>query len=207
VGTHVTLKVEVGELIILLKLEKLAELSISKNTTSVLGVLKLMSTDVRVNLTSHLGACHLSSLGLSKETSELKANLSGLYKTAGSAVTRLTLLATLLGSLLKLTVGALGKSTNLSSYSGKLRTKRGELGEKSSELVSKSRSSWGCRSCLLNWGNGGSGCGYLSGFLRLRLRYFFGHLMNYYNSSFLSPFTTILIFIAGSMLLHYIFYY
>jgi phosphate uptake regulator len=135
VRTHVTLKVEVGELIILLKLEKLAELGISKNTASVLGVLKLMSTNVRVNLTSDLGASHLSPLGLSKETSELKTNLSRLYKTTGSTVTRLTLLATLLRSLLKLPVSALGKSTNLSSYSGELRTERGELSEKTRELV------------------------------------------------------------------------
>ena len=134
-GTHIALKVEVGEFIILFKFEKLAELGIGENTTSVLGVLKLMSTDVSVNLTSYLSASHLSSLGLSKETSELKANLSGLYKTTGSSVTRLTLLATLLGSLFELAVSALGKSTNLSSYSGELRTKRGQLSEKTGELV------------------------------------------------------------------------
>jgi hypothetical protein len=164
VRTHVTLKVEVGELIILLKLEKLAELGISKNTASVLGVLKLVSTDVRVNLTSDLSASHLSSLRLSKETGKLKTNLGGLYKATGSTVTRLALLATLLGSLLELTVSALGKSTNLSSYSGELRTERGKLGKKSSKLISKSRSSGSCRSCLLNRG-WGSRSGYLSGFL------------------------------------------
>jgi hypothetical protein len=61
---HVTLEVEVCELIAFLELEQLAKGSISKNAPAISRVLKLVRTDVRINLTSHLGASHFSTLGL-----------------------------------------------------------------------------------------------------------------------------------------------
>ena len=66
VRAHVALKVEVGKLILIGKLEKLLKLAICENATSVSGVLKRMGTDVSINLASDLCACHLGSLRLSR---------------------------------------------------------------------------------------------------------------------------------------------
>jgi hypothetical protein len=193
---HVTLKVEVGKLIVLIELKELAELGIGEDAASVLGVLKLVGTNIRVNLASDLGAGHLSSLGLSEESGELDTNLSGLYKATRSTVTGLAFLATLLLCLLELTVGTLGKGANLAGYRSELRTKGSELSEKSRKLVPHGRRGWCGGSCLLCGGRsrlslgGGLGGGFLGRFLRYFLR---GHLMNYYIDSFLSPLETIYI--------------
>ena len=120
---HIALKVKVGELIGFLKLEELAELLIGKDATTVLGVLKLIGTNVRINLASNLSAGHLGSVGLAKESGELLTNLSGLDKTAGGTVSRLALLASLTTSLFHLALSALRELTNLRGYTGKLRTK------------------------------------------------------------------------------------
>tara|TARA_Y100001958_G_scaffold128595_1_gene96861 strand:- start:237 stop:860 length:624 start_codon:yes stop_codon:yes gene_type:complete len=204
---HVTLKVEIGKFVVLTKLEELTELSIGEDATTVLWVLELMLTDVRVNLTSYLSASHLSALGLSKEGSELNTNASWLDETARGTVSRLALLATSLLCLLNFTVGALTESTDLRSDTGELRTKCRELSEKCGELVSHSRN------CLLRGNRSGRGSlNYWSrwgssllggGFLRGLLRYFLWHLMNYYMHSFLSPFAIkyILLFIFASLML------
>jgi len=116
VRAHVTLKIKVGKLVVLGKLEKLAELGISKDATPILRVLKLVGTDVRVDLTGHLSARHLSSVLLAKEGSELLANLRRLHKTtrgAGSRLRAAFLIRLVSGA--ELTISSLLKSTHLTS--------------------------------------------------------------------------------------------
>ena len=85
-GAHVALEVEVSELISLLELEQLSELGIRVDLATIVLVLEIMRADVLVDLTRDLGASHLSALRLAQELSELGADKSGLYKTAGGTV-------------------------------------------------------------------------------------------------------------------------
>jgi hypothetical protein len=62
---HVALEIKIGELIFFGELKELSELGIGENATSVIAVLEVVSTNVSVNFTSHLGASHLSSNRLS----------------------------------------------------------------------------------------------------------------------------------------------
>ena len=62
---HVTLKVEVGKLILLLQLKQLGELGISVNNASIALVLKVVGVDIGVNLLANLSSCHLGTNRLS----------------------------------------------------------------------------------------------------------------------------------------------
>lgn len=78
---HVTLKVEVGKLVILLELEKLGKLAIGVDDTSIALVLKLMCLDVSIDLLAYLSTCHLGSYILTKKVSELITDTGRLNKT------------------------------------------------------------------------------------------------------------------------------
>ena len=56
---HVSLEVEISELIAGLKLEELLKLGIGEDAAAVLGVLELVGADVAVNLAGNLRAGHL----------------------------------------------------------------------------------------------------------------------------------------------------
>jgi len=83
---HELLEVEVGELVLLAKLEKLGELVVGVDLAAVLGVLEVVGADVRVNLLAHGGASHLRAGGLAEELSKLVADARGLHETRGLAV-------------------------------------------------------------------------------------------------------------------------
>jgi len=83
---HVSLEVEVGQLISRGGLEECGQLGIGDDDATVGLVLKLVVSDVGVDLLAHCSASQLSSLGLSKESGELVADQGGLDKTRGGAV-------------------------------------------------------------------------------------------------------------------------
>ena len=140
VRAHVTLKVEVGELIILLKLEQCAKLAVGKNAATVLWVLKLVGSNIGINLTSDLSTGHLGAMWLSEELSKLFANLGRLYKSTGSTVSSLAgALATCLLGILKLTLRTFLKCAYLSSDTSKLGSKDCKLSQKLLKGVRKGR--------------------------------------------------------------------
>ena len=90
-GTHEPLKVKVGELVALLNRKKTRKLLVRKNAPAILGVLKLMGTNIRVDLARHLGASHLRPLRLAEKLSKNVADLRRLYETTGGPVYTLPL--------------------------------------------------------------------------------------------------------------------
>ena len=120
VRTHITLEVKVSEDIRLLDLEKRRELNIWINGASVILVLKLIRSDVCVNLTSNLRASHLGSNILSKEGCQLITDTGGLNKPRRLADSSLSLAARiLLLGCLKLTRPLLLKSAVFSLMKSK----------------------------------------------------------------------------------------
>ena len=77
VNLHVSLKIEVGKLILLSELEKLGKLGIGVDDAAIVLVLKLVLLDVSVNLLADSGSSHLGSNLLSKESGELVTDRSG----------------------------------------------------------------------------------------------------------------------------------
>jgi len=100
-GAHELLEVEVGELILLLELEKSGKLGIRVNLATILLVLEVVGADVSIDVAGNSCACHLSSLVLAKERCKLVTDTGGLDETTGGAVSGLALAlgALLLGSL------------------------------------------------------------------------------------------------------------
>ena len=86
VTSHVLLKVEVSQLLALLQLQKLKKLGVRVDLAAVVLVLKLLGANVSVDLTSNLSAGKNASLGLSKKSSKLVRDQSGLDETRRSAV-------------------------------------------------------------------------------------------------------------------------
>ena len=96
-GRHETLKVEVGELVLILQLEELLQLGIGQNAATVLLVLQALVANVSIDLAGNLGPGHLGTNGLSEESGQLVGDKGGLDKAGRLAV---HVLATLLvGSL------------------------------------------------------------------------------------------------------------
>ena len=81
---HELLKVEVGNLVILLNFEERAKLGVRDDLTTIVLVLKLVGADVLGNLTGYISACHLSAMSYTKEVSKLGGDLSRLYETRRS---------------------------------------------------------------------------------------------------------------------------
>jgi hypothetical protein len=128
VRRHILLKVEVSQLLTLLKLKKRPQLGVGINLATILLVLKIVLPDVGIDLTSHLSASPLSSGRLSKKLGELLRNQGRLNEARRSTVARLTLtLRNLLGGT-HLTSNVALKSAEVAAKRGKTRTQSLELG-------------------------------------------------------------------------------
>jgi len=159
---HVALEIEVSKLILLVELKKLTELGISANNAPVLRVLKLVLTNVGIDLARHLRACHLSAVRLTEEGSQLLADLRRLHETAGCAVSSLSLtFLARLERILQLAFRTLLKGANLRRNSSKLAAESSKMGEQLRKILCEG---WGCR-----WRRGGSSHNGLRNW-RLRLR-------------------------------------
>jgi hypothetical protein len=86
VSSHVLLKVEVSEFLTLLQLQQLKKLGVRVDLATIVLVLKLLGTNVSVDLTSNLSAGKNASLRPAKEGSELIGDQSGLDETRRSTV-------------------------------------------------------------------------------------------------------------------------
>jgi len=135
VRAHVSLKIEISELIGLLELQQSLELSIRVNLATVLLVLETVGADVSVELSSDISAGHLSASGLLKELGKLVRDEGRLDKSRGGTVTRLSLLLgrNLLGSL-ELLGPVLLHGLELRLKGGDQRGKLAKLGGKLSGL-------------------------------------------------------------------------
>jgi hypothetical protein len=130
VARHVLLQVEVSQNLTLLNLEQRLQLSVGVDLATILLVLKIVSANVGIDLTGHLGAGKLSANGLSKKLSELLRNESGFDETRRGAVASLALT---LGSLLcstHLTGDIALKSAEVAAERRKAGTKSVKLGAK-----------------------------------------------------------------------------
>jgi len=138
---HVALEVEVGELVILLHLEKLGELIIGVDAATILLVLETIGLDVGVNLLAHVRARHLSANRLAKELGKLVTDAGGLDKARGLAV---DVVAALLGGgllgILQLTGNGLLEGLEIVLDRGEKTNKLLELGVELSELKGNRRS-------------------------------------------------------------------
>ena len=114
VRAHITLKVEVGELVTLLDLKKARKLLIRVDLATVRRILKGMLANIGVDLASDLSAGHHGTLLTAEESCELVADKRGLDEATRRTVAGLALaLGTLLASLLKLTRISLLEVTEL----------------------------------------------------------------------------------------------
>lgn len=86
VGAQVLLEVKVGERLAAVIAEKLGQLGVGVNMTTVLAVLKVVVANILVNLLRNLSASHLSALLAAKERSKLVGDKRGLNKPAGLLV-------------------------------------------------------------------------------------------------------------------------
>ena len=107
---QVSLKVEVGKLILLADVKELGKLGIRVDDATILLILKVVGLNVGVDLLAYISSCHLGSNRLVKELSELVTNASRLYEARRSAVGVVaSLLVTCLLSQLNLAVDSLLK--------------------------------------------------------------------------------------------------
>jgi len=137
---HEALEVEVGELVLLGKLEELGELGIRVNLAAIGLVLKTIGLDVGIELLAHVGASHLSANCLAKEGSKLVTDAGGLHETRRLAVDVVAALlgGGLLGSL-HLTGNGLLKGLEVVLEGGKETNKLLELGTVLGHLDGKTR--------------------------------------------------------------------
>ena len=135
---HVSLEVEVGQLVILVHLKQLGKLGIGMDDATILLVLKLVGLDVGVDLLTHLSASHLGTNGLTKEGSQFLANKSRLYETRGLSVDVVAaLLAGGLGSGLHLARDSLLQGLEIALYGREEADKLVELGGELAHLEHK----------------------------------------------------------------------
>jgi len=135
---HVSLEVEIGELVLLVQLEELSQLGIGVDLATVGLVLKTIGLDVRIDLLAHIRAGHLSANRLAEETSKLVADASGLDETRGLAVAVVTALlgGSLLGGL-HLTGDALLKGLEVILHRGEETNELLQLGAELGHLHAK----------------------------------------------------------------------
>ena len=133
---HITLKIEVGKLIVGTNGKELGETAVGVDDAAILLVLKTLLTDVGVNLLADLRASHLGSSGLAKELGELITDASGLDEPRRSTVGgNLPLLGGLLGTL-ELTSNGLLKRLKITLHG---RKEAGHLLELGTELLKLGR--------------------------------------------------------------------
>ena len=95
---HVSLQVEVSELLALLNLQKDRQLGIRDNLAAIQLVLQVILSDVLVDVLGHLSARHLRPKGLLQKLGKLVTDSGGLHETTGSTGPKsLLLLGALLG--------------------------------------------------------------------------------------------------------------
>jgi hypothetical protein len=118
---HVSLKIEVGKLIGRLEGKKFLELGIRVNLAAVGRVLKLIGTDVGINLAGDIGTSNEGTLLLGKELGKLVADKGRLDESTWGAggITLLALVASLLDCL-DLALSTLLEKLNASNHIGKL---------------------------------------------------------------------------------------
>jgi hypothetical protein len=87
VRRHISLEIEIGELVSLLKLQESSKLRVGVDLATIGLVLELVSADILVDITSDLSASHLGTSRLLKELGKLIGNTSGLDKARGSTTT------------------------------------------------------------------------------------------------------------------------
>jgi len=153
VRAHVSLEIEISELIGLLELQQRLELSIRVDLATVLLVLETVGADVSVELSGDISAGHLGASGLLEELGKLVRDEGRLDKSRGGTVTRLSLLLgrDLLGSL-ELLGPVLLHGLELRLEGGDQRGKLAELGRKLSGLGGN-----GSLNIIDNGGGGNSG--------------------------------------------------
>ena len=162
VGLHVTLKVEVTQLVVLSKLKKGGKLSIRNNEASVIRALKVVGADISVDLLAYVSACHLSSLSLTKELGKLVTDAGRLDETRRLAVaSALSTLGRCLGSSLQLTSNGLLKGLEITLHG---REDAGDLLKLGAELVHLLLDARGLLNNLVS-NRGSSGCYLLRGSL------------------------------------------
>jgi len=83
---HISLEVEIGELLTVLDVKKASELGIGVDETTVGLVLEVVGADVGVDLLAHPSAGELSANWLAKELGELITDASRLGETRWLAV-------------------------------------------------------------------------------------------------------------------------
>jgi hypothetical protein len=169
---HVTLEVEVGELVTLGNLKQLGELGIGVDNATIRLVLQIVRADVGVDVLANLGAGHLGTDLLTKELGELVTDDGGLHESGGLSVTRAATL--LVGSLcgqLHLARHNLLESLEIALHGGEKADELLELGTELSHLQCngrrlssnggssnrRSHSNGGRRRSkgnLINWGSG-----------------------------------------------------
>jgi len=123
VRTHELLEIEVGEGVSISKLEKLLELWVRKDDTTIILVLEVILADVGSHLLGDISASHEGATITTKEIGKLVADLGWLYEARRSTVALvLVLLGVDLVKNAKLLGNILLKSTDLSTKSGKVGT-------------------------------------------------------------------------------------
>jgi hypothetical protein len=80
VRRHISLEIEIGELISLVKLQESSKLGVGVDLATIGLVLELVSADILVDITSDLSASHLGTSRLLKELGKLIGDTSGLDK-------------------------------------------------------------------------------------------------------------------------------
>jgi len=91
VGAHVSLQVEIRKLLALVNLEERRKLAIRDNLAAIGLILKVMRSNVGVDVAGDLSSGHLRTHLLSQELRELVANSGRLHEATGSAVASLSL--------------------------------------------------------------------------------------------------------------------
>jgi len=181
---HVSLKVEVGELIGRLEGEKLLKLGIGVDLATVGRILELVGANVSIDLAGYIGAGNEASLVLAKELGKLITDEGGLDESAGraSGISLLALVASLLDSL-KLPLSTLLKGLELKDKGRHLlangRKLGGYLGIGRGKIILLDN--------LRDGHNNGHGLSRSRGSNRLGLYDFLGHY-THYRDSYLSQF-------------------
>jgi hypothetical protein len=173
---HVTLKVEVSELVTLGNLKKLGELGIGVDNATIRLVLQVVRANVGVNVLADLSASHLGTNLLTKELGELVTDDGGLHESRRLSVTRAaTLLAGSLSRQLHLARHDLLKGLEITLHGREETNELLELGAELSHLHGNGRSLGGRGGGLDNGGRCRSkshlinGCGNLGDGLLGRL--------------------------------------
>ncbi len=130
VGAHVSLQVEIRKLLALVNLKERRKLAIRDNLAAIGLILKVVRSNVGVDVASDLSSGHLRTHLLSQELRELVANSGRLHEPTGSAVAGLSLsLGGRLLRVLELTVILLVQSAVIRLQRGNNRAELLQLGK------------------------------------------------------------------------------